>query len=143
MEFNVTPNFSPTFKFNAEVEILDETGFPTGRRGYVHARYRGSAEDTDEYAIMLAGPIGGGIHVPAARLRLVKPAQEQRTPHSIRQVTGRKRRARAGPLVQKIERGNPPESRARQNQDSPGSKSSRFREDSTDPALASSSRDAK
>jgi hypothetical protein len=87
----MTPNFAPEFRFNAEVEILDETGFPTGRRGYIHARYSGKDNDTPEYAVMLATPPGGSRHFPAALLRLVeaRPAaplrSTPRTKHKKRQ----------------------------------------------------------
>lgn len=79
----MTPNFAPAFRYGDEVEILDETGHPTGRRGYVHARHCQQDNDTPEYAVMLAGPPGGSRHYPAALLRSVARPAEPRVQHVI------------------------------------------------------------
>lgn len=146
----MNPNFVPTFDFNQEVEILDETGYPTGRHGYVHARYHGK-DDIAEYAVMLSSPPGGSRHFPAAQIQpVVKPAAP-RVQHGFQ----RKRRARQAdsaateiivltgpPLPKQIASAATPRRRAPQVNPHPRDEDAQ-QQNSTDPASASSRGGAK
>ena len=80
----MTPNFFPPFAARDLVEILDETGFSTGRRAQIVGKcVDPENQPTGFYNVTLLAPNQGCHNIPAGRLKAVietRPVQPRRTP---------------------------------------------------------------